>query len=206
MKQLMRRPLAIIFYLGVITYPLLVHLDLIQSSSIPVLLTLLVIVVAMMIRQRLTAVILTTLLVTTALLFEQGQLADLYILPPIVINFFIGMIFTTSLNRHSTPVIEKYIVLLEGGIDAAEKRYARWVTICWAGLLLGLTVESVLVGLFASHETWSFVTSFINYGLLALMFLGEYLVRRKVLPHKQHMSFIQFINRLRKIKLKAVVM
>ena len=153
-----------------------------------------------------TALILAMMLLAAGGVHFEGVMLDFYILPPIAINLFIGMIFLKSLTLNATPLIEKYVVLLEGGIDMEQRHYARWVTILWAGVLLSLAVESLLLGIFFSHETWSIFTNFINYLILGLVFVGEYLLRLKRFPHKQHMSFVQFINRLRKVKLKTVVM
>lgn len=108
--------------------------------------------------------------------------------------------------KNSTPLIERYMLLLEGEVDAKERKYARWFTTLWAFVLLSLAVETAVLAMFASHEIWSLFTNFINYLILGLMFLFEYLVRLRMFPQKQHKSFIQFINSLRKIKLKAVVM
>jgi len=206
MKQWIKSPATLLGAAAAIAYPLVVHLGLIQSDVLPIVLVAMLIFFAVMIRQRLTALILILMLLVTGGIYLEGTMLDFYTLPPIAINFFIGMIFLKTLGKNATPLIERYIVLLEGSIDMSERNYARWVTILWAGVLLSLAVESLLLGVFFSHETWSIFTNIINYFILGLMFVGEYLFRLKRFPQKQHMSFVQFIRRLSKVKLKTVIM
>ena len=206
MRQIFKSLATRLLYVALIAYPFAEHFRLIESSVIPLIFVILIFAMAVMIRQRMAALILALMLIASFILIQQGSSQDVYFLPPIAINYFIGMIFLKSLMKNSTPLIERYMLLLEGEVDAKERKYARWFTTLWAFVLLSLAVETAVLAMFASHEIWSLFTNFINYLILGLMFLFEYLVRLRMFPQKQHKSFIQFINSLRKIKLKAVVM
>lgn len=206
MRQMFKSLATRLIYVALIAYPFAEHFKLLESGFIPLILMFIIFSMAVMIRQRMAALMLALMLIASLILIQQGFSQDVYFLPPIAVNYFIGMIFLKSLMKNSTPVIEKYMLLLEGEIDAAERKYARWFTTLWAVVLLSLAIETAVLALFYSHETWSLFANFINYFILGLMFLVEYLIRLRMFPQKQHKSFIQFINSLRKIKLKAVVM
>lgn len=193
-------------YLVVFSYPLLVHFRLIVNNYVPLLLMLVLVGVAALIKYWRTALILVAMLGVSLLLLHRGSVMGLYFLPPIAINFFVGMIFLNGLGKQQRPLIEKYIEIMEGKVDAAQRRYARAITIAWVVVLFGLMLESIILSIYFSHEVWSLFTNFINYLILASMFIIEYVVRLRVFPHKQHMSFLEYITRLKKVKFKSVVM
>lgn len=195
-----------LLYLLLPLYPFVVHFGLIESSYIPLLLLAALCLFLYVIRYYKTLVLSLAVIAVSWFLMQTGELASLYFLPPILINLAIGIIFLNGLGRGKTTVIEKYIVLLEGGITEKEHRYARRLTMVWAVVLMLLMIESVMLAALASHQVWSLFTNFINYLLLAMMFIIEYQVRIRVFVEKQHMSFFEYLNRLRKVRLTAVVM
>lgn len=190
----------------VLSYPLLVHFGLIANNIVPMAIMCLLVAFAVSITFWRTAFLLSFMLVAALMMLNSGGIADLYFLPPIAINFFIGTIFLHGLGENQRPLIEKYIEVIEGDVPPAEQRYARSVTKAWVVVLYSLMLESIILWLYFPHEVWSLFTNFINYLILASMFVMEYIVRRKVFPDKQHMSFIEFIMRLKHIKIKSVVM
>lgn len=199
-------PGLLLLYVLLPAYPFVVHFGLIESSLVPLMLVALICLFAYSIKYYKTAALVGLLITASMVMMYKGRVADLYFLPPIVINLVIGAIFVNGLRRNQTPVIEKYILLMEGSISDRQQRYARWVTVAWACLLAILLIESIVLAAYFSRETWSLFTNFINYLVLGLMFLGEYIVRLFIFPDGQHMQFMDYLNRLRKIRLKSVVM
>ena len=193
-------------YLAVLSYPFLVHFKMIENNHVPFLIMLVLVGFAGMIKFIRTAIILVLMLAVSLLLVNNGGVNDLYFMPPIAINFFVGMIFLNGLRKNQRPVIEKYIEAMEGSVDAEQRRYARSVTIAWVVVLFGLMLESIILSAFFSHEVWSLFTNFINYIILGLMFVVEYIVRLRVFPDRQHMSFVEYMTKLKSISLKSVVM
>ena len=193
-------------YLMVLSYPLLVHFGLIVNNIVPMAIMSLLVAFAISIKFWRTAFLLSLMLVAALLMLTNNAIADLYFLPPVAINFFVGTIFLHGLGKNQRPLIEKYIELMEGEVPLAERQYARSVTKVWVVVLFLLMAESIILWLYFPHEVWSLFTNFINYLILASMFVIEYVVRRKVFPDKHHMSFMEFIVRLKRIKLKSVVM
>jgi uncharacterized membrane protein len=84
--------------------------------------------------------------------------------------------------RGRTPLCTLLADKVHGPLNAVELRYTRQVTAAWALFFLLELLVTVLLYEFASLRTWSL---FANFGvplLIALMFVGEYAVRRRVLP------------------------
>lgn len=200
------KPAILLLYVFIPLYPFVVHFGLVKSSYVPLLLLAAVCLFLYVIRFYKTLMLQLAVIVATLILMESGKVDSLYFLPPMAINFVIGIIFLNGLGKNKTTVIEKYIVVLEGRITEAERQYARRLTVAWAAILFLLMAESGLLALFASYETWSLFTNFINYLILAMMFIIEYQVRIRVFTEKQHMGFFEYLNRLRKVRLTAVVM
>jgi uncharacterized membrane protein len=199
-------PGLLLLYMLLPMYPVVVHFGLIENSLVPLLLVALIGLFAFSIKYYRSALLVGLLIIMSLLMLYKGMVADLYFLPPIVINLVIGAIFINGLRPNQTPVIEKYILLMEGAVSDRQRQYARWVTVAWSCLLVAMLIESIVLALYFSHETWSLFTNFINYLVLGLMFLGEYVVRIYTFPDEKHMQFMAYLNRLRKIRLKSVVM
>jgi uncharacterized membrane protein len=72
---------------------------------------------------------------------------------------------------------------VHGPLNSQELRYTRRVTAAWA--LFFLSIAAVTVGLFvfAPLRIWSFFANFCVVPLMGLMFVVEFAVRRRVLPH-----------------------
>ncbi len=120
------------------------------------------------------------------------------ILPlPFVVLAFVALIFLSSLQDDRTPYITRMAQLIRKQVlDEKVKKYTRRVTIVWTVILVGLIIEMTSLALFASLEVWSYVVNFLNYLIIASVFIVEYVVRRIHLHHIPHKSFIQFIKKL----------
>lgn len=66
-------------------------------------------------------------------------------------------------------------------LPLAHMAYARQVTVAWTVFFALLAVISTLLFLLAPLAVWSFYANFLVLPLIALMFVAEYLVRRRVL-------------------------
>lgn len=66
-------------------------------------------------------------------------------------------------------------------LPPAHVAYARQVTVAWTIFFALLAVVSTVLFLLAPLTVWSFYANFLVLPLIALMFVAEYLVRRRVL-------------------------
>lgn len=98
---------------------------------------------------------------------------------PVAVNAVMLAIFLSSLWR-GVPVIERLARLREPELPAAGIRYTRNVTWAWCGFfILNGTIAS-WTALYASLAAWTLYNGAISYGLIAVMFTGEWLVRHQL--------------------------
>jgi uncharacterized membrane protein len=71
---------------------------------------------------------------------------------------------------------------VHGPLTPQEVRYTRQVTAAWTLLFLLITAATVALFLCAPLRIWSLFANFCVLPLIGLMFVGEYAVRRRILP------------------------
>lgn len=98
---------------------------------------------------------------------------------PVLLNALLLALFGLSL-KFGPPLIERLARLSEPDLPERAVRYTRSVTQVWAGffLLNGLVV--VALNFWAPLSWWTLYTGLIAYGLMGLLFAGEWLVRQRV--------------------------
>ena len=87
-------------------------------------------------------------------------------------------VFAVSLRR--TPLIEKLARGMGHVLDARGVAYCRSVTRFWV-LFLSVHLAVTLATIFASREIWAFYNGFLAYVLIGLVFMVEWVCRRRVL-------------------------
>jgi len=86
-------------------------------------------------------------------------------------------VFAVSLFR--TPLVETFARGMGEALDARGVAYCRRVTQVWV-VFLSVHLAVTVMTVFASHEVWAFYNGVIAYLLMGILFVGEWLVRRKV--------------------------
>ncbi len=121
-------------------------------------------------------------------------------LPPVLINGVLCLAFGYTLLPGRKPLISRFAELMHGhALDALSQRYTRGVTLLWSVLFALLTLESLLLGMLAEPHLWSLFTNFLNYLFVLLVFVVEYRLRLRRLPHLEHAGFFRFLLDLRRI-------
>lgn len=102
---------------------------------------------------------------------------------PVLLNGLLLALFGLSL-KFGPPLIERLARLSEPQLPEVAVRYTRTVTQVWAAffLLNGLVV--VALNFWAPLSWWTLYTGLIAYGLMGLLFAGEWLVRQHVRRHE----------------------
>jgi uncharacterized membrane protein len=72
---------------------------------------------------------------------------------------------------------------VHGPLNPQELRYTRRVTAAWALFFLAIAALTLCLFVMAPLRVWSFFANFCVVPLIGLMFVVEYAVRRRVLPH-----------------------
>ena len=86
-------------------------------------------------------------------------------------------VFAVSLR--GVPIVETFARRMGEKLDARGVAYCRSVTEAWTLFLaihLGVTVATV----FCSREVWAIYNGFVAYLLMGAMFVGEWIVRKRV--------------------------
>ncbi len=96
---------------------------------------------------------------------------------------FLALSFWRSLMPGRTPLCTQLADKLHGPLGPAEIAYTRHATVAWGMFYLLLTALILILFFVAPLRVWSLFVNFATYGLIALMFVADYSVRRRVLPH-----------------------
>jgi uncharacterized membrane protein len=107
-------------------------------------------------------------------------------------GFYSIMAFTfgRSLRKDRVPLCTELADRLHGPLSALELRYTRSVTVAWALFFLLNLAATFLLYRFAPLRIWSLFVNLCSLPLILLMFVAEYLVRRRVLPQVQRSGLI----------------
>lgn len=118
-------------------------------------------------------------------------------LPPVVINLALCWLFGRTLMRHRVPLIARFAMIEQGTLSAELEVYTRRLTWIWTLLFAGAALASLLLALSGNRDAWSVFTNFVNYALVAALFLGEVLYRRLRFRNYRHQSPLQLLRNVR---------
>lgn len=129
---------------------------------------------------------------------QQGFNSKLIVfVPPILIPLTLAYLFGKTLLRDQTPFITLIAEKIRGSkLGEKELRYTRNVTLMWFVFFIINVIEDIALVLYADIAIWSYITNFLNYLIIAALFIIEYVVRRIVLSDLKHPSFMGFIRQL----------
>jgi uncharacterized membrane protein len=121
--------------------------------------------------------------------------------PPVAINLALCWLFGRTLARGRVPLIARFAVMEQGTLSPELASYTRKLTWLWTLLFAGAAVASVVLALSGSRDAWSLFTNFLNYLLVAVMFLGEFVYRRLRFRSYRHHSPLQLLRNVRRTNL-----
>jgi uncharacterized membrane protein len=102
----------------------------------------------------------------------------------------LGVSFGRSLAAGHVPLCTRFATLAHGSLSPDAVRYTRTVTLAWTIFFCAMSAAVLIVYVAAPLRAWSVFTNFCTAPLVGLMFIGEYLVRLRVLPDMQHASIL----------------
>jgi uncharacterized membrane protein len=106
----------------------------------------------------------------------------------------LGLTFSRSLLPRGTAVCTRLADEVHGPLAPQEVRYTRQVTAAWSVFFFTITTVSILLYLAEPVRIWSIYINFCVAPLIAAMFVGEYLVRRRVLPQIKRVGVLASIR------------
>lgn len=186
-----------------VLYSLSIHLGVLSDQTLPALLVIGLVISIIAIRKRLW---ITLPLIPTGiyLLWSSQSTATFFLLPPILINVLLALLFGSTLLPGAKPIITQFAEIMRDELDADTRRYTEQVTVAWVIFFILMAIESALLALFAPPLIWSLFTNLINYLFLCLFFVVEYRIRIIQFTELKHPHFIDFIRSLAKINPKCI--
>ena len=115
-------------------------------------------------------------------------------IPPVALHFLVASVFIQSLLPGQTPLVTAIGEFSRGPLSPSMIAYTAAVTWLWAIMLSLLTLLSAVLPFIGNLEIWSLFTNFINYLLVAFVFVAEFIYRRYRFPDHKHPGFIEYIR------------
>ena len=117
---------------------------------------------------------------------ESWGLAAAYGIPHAVVYLSFLWLFGQTLWPGEVPFVTRLARRVHGTLPPELAAYTRRVTYAWCVFFAAQMVISALLFKFASLNIWSLFINVLNFPLLALMFIGEYVYRtvhHREFPH-----------------------
>jgi uncharacterized membrane protein len=99
---------------------------------------------------------------------------------PVLVNGVMAVLFAWSL-AHPPTVIERIARLQRPQLNAQGVAYTRKVTQVWLAFFVGNGAAAAGTALWSSDAAWALYNGLLAYGLMGLLFAGEWLVRQRVM-------------------------
>ena len=98
---------------------------------------------------------------------------------PVAINALLLLAFGFTLRRGSVPMIERFARLQTEALNPAQQAWCRTWTGIWCAFFLSNGAIALALALAAPLAWWALYNGLIAYGLMGLLFSGEWLLRRR---------------------------
>ncbi len=105
--------------------------------------------------------------------------------------------FGRTLIAGRQPLCTRFAQAVHAVVTPQHEIYTRQVTVAWTLFFAAMALASTLLFFLAPLATWSVFANFLTLPLVALMFIGEYWVRRWVLPEMRHMHILDAVRAYR---------
>jgi uncharacterized membrane protein len=214
--------LATVLRVGLILlYPLLAHMAAVvddkRLAAVAFADIILILLLDGLLARRAKQWLLLLLVVPALILLSRSAFALLpLLLMPAVLIAVAASGFARTLRPGRTPLIASIVEVLEGD-DAGNlpdrlQRYTRGLTLAWALVLGSLALVNLTLALCAvpggvlasvgilpplavTDMQWSCVANGLNYGILGMFFVVEFVYRRHCFPERMH-GFRHFVTGL----------
>jgi uncharacterized membrane protein len=103
-----------------------------------------------------------------------GRVYALY-LPQVLINLSLAHFFGHTLRSGAVPLIERFMRMQLGEVlPPGMQGYARRLTRLWTVFYVVMALIGISLAAFAPLEIWSTFANVVNYLLVAVMFVGQF--------------------------------
>jgi uncharacterized membrane protein len=127
----------------------------------------------------------------------ENHLGLVYWLQHVGMLLVLFMTFGRTLIAGRQPLCTRFAEAVHAVVTPQHEIYTRQVTIAWTLFFVTMALASTLLFFLAPLATWSVFANFLTLPLVALMFIGEFWVRRWVLPDMRHMHILDAVRAYR---------
>jgi len=111
-------------------------------------------------------------------------------------NLVLLWYFARTLRAGNEALVTRLARRVHGSLAPPLAAYTRRVTVAWCVFFAAQVAVSILLFAFAPLEVWSTYVNLLTVPLIALMFAGEYLYRRRRFPDHPRASIGRVIKAL----------
>jgi uncharacterized membrane protein len=133
-----------------------------------------------------------------ALLAAAPLVADtdaLLKVPPVIINLALAVWFGRTLAPGEEPMISWFARLVRGTELAPDlARYTRYSTVMWTVFFVITAAAAAALAALATPQTWSLFANGIDYLLVGVLFVVEYVFRRVRYRHHEHPPLAEVVR------------
>lgn len=125
---------------------------------------------------------------------DQGCFSCLYLLQYSAIMVAFMTWFGQSLLPNKQALCTQFSSYLHDAVSERLATYTYFVTVAWTTFFFLMFVISVILYTRVSIDEWSFFVHFFTAPLVGLMFLGEFAIRKTVLPASEALDMMSAIR------------
>lgn len=118
---------------------------------------------------------------------------------PVLVCIALGWFFGRTLLPGRTALISLLARAIRGPLPPPVARYTRAVTIFWCVTMLVMALANLALAVLAPIDLWSLCTNFLNYVIVALLFIAEWFVRQRAIGDYEDMNWREYLTALRRV-------
>lgn len=128
----------------------------------------------------------------------RQNVALLYYVQHLGTHLALGTLFGRTLFGPQEPLVAQFARVAHGGVlSVQQQHYTRQVTVAWTLFFAASAGVSSLLFWLAPAHAWSVFANLLNTPLIVVMFIGELIIRRRVLPAEECAGIVDTVRAYR---------
>ncbi len=123
----------------------------------------------------------------------QQHFELVYLLQYLGMQIILFITFARTLIAGRQPLCTQFAEAMHAPLTPQQEIYTRQITVAWSLFFAAMASASTLLFFLAPLTTWSVFDNFLTLPLVALMFIAEHWVRRRLLPDIQHTHILDAV-------------
>ena len=120
----------------------------------------------------------------------ERHFPDLFFVEHAGANLVLAVLFGRTLAAGREPLVTRFALIIHEKLPPEVVRYTRKVTVAWTLFFATLCAVSSILYLGRFLEAWSLLANILSPFLVGGMFVGEYMVRHRALPHWERIGIM----------------